>query len=300
MMRHTVVFICAFFALAANAAPVCQNYVGEGGYYPPEDALCSCAASQNCIGKCCPSTGKCAAASCDGNKLNQGGHEKQCVVGPQGTNQGAQCPFSGNTWGVVCTYVANCQIGKNNNCYGYTTCNKGSCPSSAVGVFCLESGNSDNFKVCGCDASPPVCNNPITGCDFYVNSFNKKLVVSAKNGVLSNDKDAIKTELVQTTQYGILEFNSDGSFVYSPKKDFCGTDTFTYVALNECDKKEEEVVITTTCGCGEETQIVQCKLDKENPTTDCVLPGGKILTVASIPGYSRARIRINAKVTYKV
>ncbi len=282
----------------------CKNYVGENGYYPPENSQCSCATTENCIGKCCPSTGKCQSASCDGNDINKGGHEKQCVVDKDGFNKGANCPFNNPSWSVVCSYVGNCAEGKNNNCYGYTKCLNGVCPSSAIGVFCIESGNSDNFKVCGCD--PLNCdatNTPDTKSDYYVNAFNKVLIVAKDKGVLSNDKNYKSAQVVTPPTYGSVVMGTNGEFTYTPLKDFCGTDTFRYkVVGNQVDEcsKEEDVVITTTCGCGQQVEIIQCKLDTQNPTTDCVLPGGKILTVASQPGYTRVRIRIQARIQYKV
>ena len=120
------------------------------------DADCACAAPSTCIGKCCPSTGKCKAASCDGNKINNpSGHEHECVVYKDGTNRGGQCPWTGYSYGVRCSYRANCSTGIKNNCWGYTTCGYGTCPDSALGVFCIESGNSDNFKICGCPGANP-------------------------------------------------------------------------------------------------------------------------------------------------
>jgi len=123
----------------------------------PADPDTTCAASCNgtCIGKCCSATGKCKAASCDGNKINNpSGHEHECVVTKDKTNSGGQCPWSGqNAYGVKCTYLANCS---SVNCWGYTTCAVGTCPSSAVGVFCIQSGNSDNFKICGCSGEGTV------------------------------------------------------------------------------------------------------------------------------------------------
>ena len=118
---------------------------------PGPDAACDCAATATCIGKCCPLTGKCKAASCDGNKINNpSGHERECVVNKDKTNSGGQCPWGNYAYGVKCNYVAGCGTGLKNNCWGYTACAVGTCPTSAINNFCIESGNSDNFKVCGC------------------------------------------------------------------------------------------------------------------------------------------------------
>jgi hypothetical protein len=117
------------------------------------DADCACASQSRCIGKCCPSTGKCQAASCDGNKINNpSGHEHECAVNKDGSNSGGQCPWGDYSYGVRCSYLAGCRTGVKNNCWGYTACALGTCPDSAIGVFCIESesGSSDSFKVCGC------------------------------------------------------------------------------------------------------------------------------------------------------
>ena len=55
-------------------------------------------------------------------------------------------------------------------------------------------------------------------------------------GVLGNDNDPegnpLTAVLLSTTSHGTLNFNSDGSFSYTPNADFNGTDTFTYTAAN--------------------------------------------------------------------
>src|SRR5262249_33467891 len=51
-------------------------------------------------------------------------------------------------------------------------------------------------------------------------------------GVLSNDTDAdgdpLTASLVSGTSHGTLNFQSDGSFVYTPNANFAGSDSFTY------------------------------------------------------------------------
>ncbi len=62
------------------------------------------------------------------------------------------------------------------------------------------------------------------------------LIVSAP-GVLSNDfmpnGDPIVALLNTPTQHGKLNLSADGSFTYAPDDDFCGTDSFTYLAYDE-------------------------------------------------------------------
>ena len=83
-----------------------------------------------------------------------GGQENDCVVKNDQTNSGGSCPWKDESYGVTCSYLPTCQLGKKNNCWGYTGCATGTCPVTAIGVFCIESGNSDNFKVCGCKDTP--------------------------------------------------------------------------------------------------------------------------------------------------
>jgi hypothetical protein len=72
---------------------------------------------------------------------------------------------------------------------------------------------------------------PIAQDDAYSISKNKTLVVSVP-GVLANDTDpdgnALSAVLVSETSHGTLTFNSDGTFIYKPIKNFVGIDSFTY------------------------------------------------------------------------
>jgi len=74
---------------------------------------------------------------------------------------------------------------------------------------------------------------PVASNDSYVVMEDNSLVVDAP-GVLGNDNDldgnALTAALVSTTTNGTLNFNSDGSFSYTPNPNFNGTDTFTYLA----------------------------------------------------------------------
>ena len=79
---------------------------------------------------------------------------------------------------------------------------------------------------------PPTGN----GDTLYVNE-DELMVVSAANGVLSNDVDVdgdvLSSELMSDVNKGTLDFYGDGSLTYSPEKDFYGNDSFTYVAKDE-------------------------------------------------------------------
>ena len=57
--------------------------------------------------------------------------------------------------------------------------------------------------------------------------------------------DVLTAELVSGPSHGELEFEDDGSFVYTPDEDFGGTDTFTYKASDgELESAVTEVTIT--------------------------------------------------------
>ena len=68
--------------------------------------------------------------------------------------------------------------------------------------------------------------------DVYDVNEDSTLEVGTAHGVLSNDADLegdqITAELVSSPSNGTLTLRADGSFTYTPNKDFNGTDTFTY------------------------------------------------------------------------
>ena len=84
--------------------------------------------------------------------------------------------------------------------------------------------------------------------DQYRTNLNSMLIIPASSGVLSNDIDADRNNLItkKVTEpfHGNLTLNNDGSFVYTPEKDFVGTDSFSYqVNDGEFDSDETRVYI---------------------------------------------------------
>ncbi|GAB2174637.1 cadherin-like domain-containing protein [Dongia sp. agr-C8] len=75
---------------------------------------------------------------------------------------------------------------------------------------------------------------PLTSDDAYSTDEDVKLTVPAGTGVLSNDTDPDGDPLTVTafTQgaHGSVVVNPDGSFTYTPDKDYNGPDSFTYDA----------------------------------------------------------------------
>jgi VCBS repeat-containing protein len=71
--------------------------------------------------------------------------------------------------------------------------------------------------------------------DSYTVGINSKIFTAAAPGVLKNDSDAdgdpLTARLVTGTSHGELSLKNDGSFTYTPEKNFTETDSFTYKAL---------------------------------------------------------------------
>ena len=76
---------------------------------------------------------------------------------------------------------------------------------------------------------------PVAVSENYSVNENTTLNVSAA-GVLGNDTNIeggqLQASLVDGPKHGTIVLNSDGSFSYSPDKNFSGVDSFTYKAVN--------------------------------------------------------------------
>ncbi|MDX1374616.1 MAG: Ig-like domain-containing protein [Burkholderiales bacterium] len=89
---------------------------------------------------------------------------------------------------------------------------------------------------------PPVGNNtaPEAVADRYTLDEDTPLTVDAAGGVLVNDTDAdgdlLNAAVVDGPLHGVLEFNEDGSFKYTPDKDYFGFDSFSYKASDAADE----------------------------------------------------------------
>lgn len=77
---------------------------------------------------------------------------------------------------------------------------------------------------------------PSAAPDSFVTDEDVPLVVDAMDGVLANDSDsqghALVASIVSDPSDGTLSLNADGSFVYTPFRDFNGVDSFVYVATD--------------------------------------------------------------------
>lgn len=65
--------------------------------------------------------------------------------------------------------------------------------------------------------------------DSYNATTNQQLVISQNEGVKQNDMPQDSSVTIQNQPtHGVVTLNPDGSFTYTPNKDYVGQDTFTY------------------------------------------------------------------------
>jgi hypothetical protein len=86
-------------------------------------------------------------------------------------------------------------------------------------------------------AETPNDNPMVVRNDTYAATEDKPLTISASSGVLANDTaldggKAVVAGQVDTAKGGTVLLNQDGSFTYTPKTDFFGSDSFFYTAYD--------------------------------------------------------------------
>lgn len=89
---------------------------------------------------------------------------------------------------------------------------------------------------------------PLAVDDVYETTSDNVLTVMPL-GVLTNDRDPHSTgpltaKLDRAPFRGVLDLNTDGSFVYEPDPEFVGTDSFRYVAVNLEGEPSEPAFVT--------------------------------------------------------
>ncbi len=89
---------------------------------------------------------------------------------------------------------------------------------------------------------------PVAAADFYPAVEDQVLNIELDESVLVNDTDAegdpMTAELATPPAKGTLQFNTDGSFTYTPNANANGVDTFTYKAFD--GKYSAPVTVTLT------------------------------------------------------
>jgi Ca2+-binding RTX toxin-like protein len=91
---------------------------------------------------------------------------------------------------------------------------------------------------------------PIATADRYATSKDQALLVNAAAGVLSNDSDpdgdtlTIATFDATSAHAGLVAMNPDGSFTYTPRAGFTGSDSFSYTASDGVAQAQATVEVT--------------------------------------------------------
>ena len=78
----------------------------------------------------------------------------------------------------------------------------------------------------------PVNDAPVAHADSYLATEDTTLTIGLDKGVLANDTDvdgdSLTASVVSGPAHGSLTLNANGTFTYTPTKDFGGSDSFTY------------------------------------------------------------------------
>jgi CSLREA domain-containing protein len=94
-----------------------------------------------------------------------------------------------------------------------------------------QDGNGDGSATADIGSFEKENKPPVAKLDSYTTK-SKTLKVAASNGVLKNDTDPdgddLTASIVTEPKKGSLKLKADGSFTYTPKKNFVGTVSFTY------------------------------------------------------------------------
>jgi gliding motility-associated-like protein len=90
---------------------------------------------------------------------------------------------------------------------------------------------------------------PVAQDDSYTTNEDTPLNIDVAHGVLNNDSDpdmdALRAIVQNDVQHGTLVLNDNGSFTYTPAKDYNGSDSFTYFA-NDGTISSQAATVTIT------------------------------------------------------
>lgn len=79
---------------------------------------------------------------------------------------------------------------------------------------------------------PPLPTLPITVDDQYMTTQNVTLTVLGNRSVMLNDSNVVNVALLTLPQHGSMAFFQDGTFQYTPSKDFLGLDSCQYTGYS--------------------------------------------------------------------
>ncbi|MFA0849618.1 Ig-like domain-containing protein [Curtobacterium sp. WHRI 8282] len=128
---------------------------------------------------------------------------------------------------------------------------------------------------------------PRATADTATATAGSTLTVAKGDGVLANDRGTGLTAAVdQQPAHGTVELAANGSYTYTPKDGFSGTDTFTYTATDPAGRTSTGTV-TVTVRPGTEPDTVTVAAGGSTTVTSGALTGndhGTGLTVVSVSG----------------
>jgi len=127
-------------------------------------------------------------------------------------------------------------------------------------VFTVTDGQDEPVKATVSISIKAVNDVPTAADDSFTTNEDEKLEVNAANSILANDEDVdndnLQAILVKGPAHGLLVLNADGTFTYTPEKNYSGKDSFTYKAT---DGKLETA---------EQTVDIEVKAVNDTPTAD--------------------------------
>ena len=127
--------------------------------------------------------------------------------------------------------------------------------------------------------TPESKDNTVTAADDrYAAVENKALTVSAAQGVLVNDTAADGGKVAvagtfTTAQGGSVKISTDGSFVYTPKANFFGSDSFSYTAKDADGDTDTGTVTLAVADVAEADAPTSPMPTAERPTTTKTMSG---------------------------
>ncbi len=132
-------------------------------------------------------------------------------------------------------------------------------PVSQTLLFGID-GPIPESKITYGSASITITGPPVAENDTYSMDEDGELSVSESLGVLGNDSDDdnddLTAVLVDGPDDGSLQFNDNGSFLYTPNPDFSGTDQFTYVANDGAFDSNTATVTIAVAGSNDQPVAV--------------------------------------------
>ena len=124
-------------------------------------------------------------------------------------------------------------------------------------VSATATGPQSNTSEFSKDVAVIAVTPPVAAFGDAYNTDVKTAPTVAAPGVLANDisidNGVFTASLVANAAHGTVVLNPDGSFTYTPKNSFTGTDTFTYV---DVEGNASSNIATVSISVNAKTQVV--------------------------------------------